>query len=465
MTTNRSLAALIGLALLGGCAAGTEYRRPALPLPAAFHNAPLIVEPGGRPWWRDFADPMLDDLVARGLKGGFDVEAAMARVDQARAAAGSARAARMPSGSLDGSAVRTRQSLRAGLGQIADYVPDFDRTQDSFELVGGASWELDLAGGLKRGREAAVAELEAAVADSQAVRLTVAAEIGDAYILLRSAQRRRSIAVDQAAAAQKLENIVRARFVHGAAARFELDQSRASTAAISAGIAEFDQAAQAQLARLAVLAGGLPDSVVQALERPEPVPVAGFAAMGLPADLMRRRPDLVAAERRVAAGHARLGVALAEYYPKFTLSGLLGFQGNDAGRLISGPASVVQGGLGLRWRLFDFGRVDAEVARAKGAEREAIAQFRNAALRAAEDVERAVVAWRTAREREAVHAEEVRAATAACDALDRAYRAGHVSLAELVEAQRRVLQAADALALAQGDAARATVAGWRAFGG
>src|SRR3546814_7242126 len=87
---------------------------------------------------------------------------------------GSARAARMPSGSLDGSAVRTRQSLRAGLGQIADYVPDFDRTQDSFELVGGASWELDLAGGLKRGREAAVAELEAAVADSQAVRLTVA---------------------------------------------------------------------------------------------------------------------------------------------------------------------------------------------------------------------------------------------------------------------------------------------------
>src|SRR3546814_10817748 len=104
---------------------------------------------------------------------------------------------------------------------------------------------------------------------------------------------------------------------------------------------------------------------------------------------------------------------------------------------------------------FDFGRVDAGVARAKGAEREAIAQFRNAALRAAEDVERAVVAWRTAREREAVHAEEVRAATAACDALDRAYRAGHVSLAELVEAQRRVLQAADALALAQGDAARA----------
>src|SRR3546814_14447768 len=108
---------------------------------------------------------------------------------------GSARSSRMPSGSLDGSAVRTRQSLRAGLGQIADYVPDFDRTQDSFELVGGASWELDLAGGLKRGREAAVAALEAAVADRQAVRLPVAAELGDAYLLLRSAQRRRPIAL------------------------------------------------------------------------------------------------------------------------------------------------------------------------------------------------------------------------------------------------------------------------------
>nr|WP_302050531.1 TolC family protein [Sphingobium chlorophenolicum] len=118
-----------------------------------------------------------------------------------------------------------------------------------------------------------------------------------------------------------------------------------------------------------------------------------------------------------------------------------------------------------RCRLFDFGRVDAEVGHARGAEREAIAQFRNAALRAAEDVERAVVGWRTAKEREALHAEEVRAATAARDAFDRAYRAGHVSLAEVVEAQRRVLQAADALALAQADTARATVAGWRAFGG
>ncbi|KEQ51991.1 efflux transporter outer membrane subunit [Sphingobium chlorophenolicum] len=461
----RAQLGIMGLLLLGGCTVGTEYKRPAAPLPASFHNAPEAARPSGRPWWQDFGDPLLDDLVARGLQGSFDVEAALARVDQARAAAGGARAAQMPSGSLNGSAVRTRQSLRSGLGQIGNYIPDFDRTQDSFELTGGASWELDLAGGLKRGREAAVAGLEAAVADSQAARVTVAAEISDAYILLRSAQKRRAIAMDQAAAAESLENIARDRFSHGAVPRFELDQARASTAAIRAVIPEWDQAVQAQLARLAVLVGGMPESIAGRLAVPAPVPVSGFAAMGLPADLLRRRPDLIAAERRVAASHAQLGVALAEYYPKFTLSGLLGFQGNDAGKLFTGPASVLQGGLGLRWRLFDFGRVDAEIGHARGAEREAIAQFRNAALRAAEDVERAVVGWRTAKEREALHADELRLATAASDAVGRAYRAGHVSLAEVVEAQRRLLQAADALALAQGDASRAAVAGWRAFGG
>lgn len=464
--TLRYLTPLVLVAILGGCTAGTEYRRPNLSMPNAFRAAPTAPAAAtDASWWTRFNDPMLNDLVARGLANNLDIEVVLARVDRARAAAGAARAAQLPSGTVDGSATRTQQSTEAGLGQLSNYVPDLGRVQNSFSITAGASWELDLAGGLKRGRQSAVAELEAVIADSQAARVTVAAEIADAYLLLRTLQERKAIAVSQAEAAEKLTSLVQKRFDATVASRRELEQSRASAVSVRAQVPALDAAIEGQLNRLAVLTGEMPESERRGLDQPAPLPVAAVGSIGSPTDLLRRRPDLIAAERRLAASHARIGAALAEYYPKFSLSGLFGFQSGSLGNLFSGPANVIQGGLGLRWRLFDFKRIDAEVASAQGDEREALANFRAAVLRAAEDVERSIVDGQAAQQRSSLHVQEAAASKRARDLSAQAFQAGHVSLVEVIEADRRSLQAADSLAVARSDAARAVVAAYRAIGG
>lgn len=450
--------------LLGGCAAGTDYRSPELAMPSSFRSVPIGTLKSDRAWWQSYNDPVLDRIVVRALSGNLDIEIALARVDRASAVAGAAKAAQLPSISVDGGATRTRQSMRSGTGVLSGYVPDFARTQNTFELTTGASWELDLAGGLRRGREAARAELQAAVADTAAVRVTVVAETADAYFQLRSLQEGLAIAHEQASLAERLEALVQHRLTVGGASKRELDQAIAATASQRAALVPIEADIQHQLIRLSILAGEMPEADRAGLETPAPLPEPRFADIGEPSALLRRRPDLVAAERRLAASHARIGVALAEYYPRFSLSALFGGQSNRLGNLFSGPANVIQGGVGLRWRLFDFGRIEAEVADARGAKREALAAFRNSVLLSAEDVERAVVAWETARARIDLHRDEVIAATAAKSSVLRAFEAGHVSLVEVTDADRRLLTARNAFAKAKADAARASVAAWRALG-
>jgi outer membrane protein TolC len=218
---------------------------------------------------------------------------------------------------------------------------------------------------------------------------------------------------------------------------------------------------------LDVLLGVPPGTYRAELAAATPIPVApGLAASGTPADLMRRRPDLIAAERQLAAANARIGVAIAEYYPKFSLAGLFGSATAIAsGNLFTGAASQAQGVLGLRWRLFDFGRVDAQIAAARGQEAEALAAYRLAVLRAAEDVENAFSALV---KREA----QVGILTRGESSLARAransfaaYRGGVVSLIEVLDADSNLLQVRDGKAQAQTEAARAAIASFRALGG
>lgn len=184
-----------------------------------------------------------------------------------------------------------------------------------------------------------------------------------------------------------------------------------------------------------------------------------------PADLLRRRPDIIAAERRLAASNAQIGAAMAEYYPKLSLSALLGVTSLGSSGLLSAASLQPQVAAGLRWRLFDFGRIDADVARAKGANAEALAAYRKAVLRAAEDVENAVV---TLTQLELQHhelSEEVDAHTRARDASEQAWQGGAVSLYEVLEEQRQLLASRDQMARVNADNARAAVATFRAAGG
>jgi outer membrane protein TolC len=211
--------------------------------------------------------------------------------------------------------------------------------------------------------------------------------------------------------------------------------------------------------------GAQPGTYAATLIQSGVIPSAPAVAGGKAAELLRRRPDIIAAERRLAASNARIGAALSDYYPKFSLAGLLGFESSTADHLFRGATFQPQGLLGLRWRLFDFGKIDAQVAAARGAEAEALAQYRQSVLHAAEDVENAFTALVQLEAHVQELEREVSALARARDLSQTAYQGGVTSLTDVLDANRQLLVAQDAHARARTDVARAAVSAFRALGG
>ena len=452
--------------LLAGCAAGPDYHAPDLGLPGHYRaNLDPSQASAQAPWWASFADPQLDALEVAAMAQNLDLAQAMARLDQARGVARAAGAARLPAAQATLQAARSRQSLANSVGVIEQLFPQFRRDSELYDASLGASWELDLSGGLGRSAEAARAELDAAHAGVEAARLMVSVEVAEAYVALRGAQQRRLILEKQIGLLRDTMALVQLRLDQGAAAQRDLDAAAADLAQAEAVRPALAAAAEAQLDRLSVLIGRPPEAPRGELARAAavPRPAPGFA--GAPADLLRRRPDLVVAERRLAAANARIGAAIADYYPKVSLSALLGAESLSTESLFSGRAGLAQSALGLRWRLFDFGRVAAEVATARGREAEALAAYRQAVLRAAADVEAAL----TARLQTAEQAQ--RLADARRDLARRrastadAYAAGAASLLELMDADRQLLAVEDRVIQAQVGQALAEVSLARGAGG
>ena len=467
------LIALAAAALLAGCAVGPTYQAPDVAAPFAYHGGTTLAARAGEApspaleqWWRGFDDPELARIVERTIAQNLDLAASQERVAQARAGAARASASRLPAGSADASAARERQSLESPLGKIASHLPGYERTQTLAQLGVGASWEADLAGGLRRGEETADAEFEAAQAEHAGVRISLAAEAADAYLRVRGAQARLAIAQHQIDDEASLLDLVRLRLDKGLGSTREMAQAEGLLLQAQATLPPLRREMAAQLFRLDVLTGVAPGtSEAEVTAAPVAFKVPAIATAGGPAELLRRRPDVIAAERRLAASDARIGVALAGYYPTFSLAAALGFESLDSGKLLTGAAFQPAALAGLHWRLFDFGRVDAEVAQARGANREALLRYREAMLRATEDVEDAIVAVTELESQHALLAREVDAHLRARDAAQDAWRGGAVSLVEVLDEDRRLLAAQDLLASVRTDDAQAAVAAFRALGG
>ena len=465
-------AALAGASLLAACTSGPDYHRPDDQDSPLRNAAQLASRPVAAPmpslerWWEGFGDPLLTDIVTRALAQNLDLAAAMARVAQARAMAQMAGARGLPQGDLNGQAVRNHQSLHSPLGRIASTVPGYERNQNLFELDAGASWELDLAGAIRRDTQAADAELEAAQALQLGVRVTVAAEAADTYFRIRAAQSRIALAQRQVRASAELGQLVQWRMNDGLASTGELAQAQARLAEARAGLPPLRIELERQLNRLDVLLGTTPGASAPRLEQPgveAMVPAIALATGS--AELMRRRPDVIAAERRLAASSARIGVAEAARYPQLSLSALAGFQSLGSTGLFSADSLQARGGLGLRWRLFDFGRIDAEIARARGANAEALANYRQSMLRATEDVENAVTVLVQLEQQSRDLAQQVQAQQQARGNAEQAYRGGVSSLAEVLAEDRQLIAAQDRMAQVHADNARAAVGLFRAMGG
>jgi NodT family efflux transporter outer membrane factor (OMF) lipoprotein len=442
-------------------------------MPAAYpHAAALQAREATEPappldtWWRGFADPALTRIVQRALDENLDLAASIARVEQARAAASHAGAELLPQGSLSASVARQHQSLESPLGSLGKHQPGFDRNSTLYNVGVGASWEIDVAGGLRRGAEAAGAEAQAAEAEHLGVRVLVAAEAADAYFRVRGAQQRIAIAQQQVRTNARLLELVRLRLADGIGATREQAQAEAQLAQTRVTIPPLQIELETQLNRLDVLMGAQPGTYAAELLAPaDRTTVPQISVAQGPANLLQRRPDVIAAERRLAASSARIGVATAEYYPKLSLSALLGFESLSAGKLFTAAAFQPAAVAGLRWRLFDFGRVDAEVAQAKGGNAEALANYRKAMLRATEDVENAIIALTQLELQSKDLTVEVAAHARARGAAEEAFKGGAVSLFEVLEEDRLLLAARDQQARVRADNARAAVATFRALGG
>jgi NodT family efflux transporter outer membrane factor (OMF) lipoprotein len=456
---------------LVGCRVGPKYTSPTADL-APFHNAnadtsqsaarapPLDV------WWIGFNDPVLTRIVQRTLEQNLTLTASAARVEQARAAARGAGARLRPQGDLNTQAAPLHQSLKSPLGAIASHLPGYDRNQTLYDFGAEASWEIDIAGGLHRGAEAAAAEAQAAEAEHLGVRVSVAAEAADAYLQSRGDQERIRVTKDQISTDARLLQIVRQRLTYGISTDRELAQAESLLAQARGAAPPLRAALEAQLNRLDVLMGAQPGTYATELTDVTTIStVPPLPATLTPAQMLRRRPDVIAAERQVAAANALIGVAIAEYYPKVSLSGLLGFESLSSSNFFTSAAFQPEAAAGLRWRLFDFGRVDAQVAQANGMRAAALAQYRQAVLRAAQDVEDAFssLVQLEAQEHEIVH--EVNSLQRARDRSLEAYEAGAAPLTDVLDSDRQLLSARDRLVVARTDSARAAVAAFRAFGG
>ncbi|WP_395321544.1 efflux transporter outer membrane subunit [Variovorax sp. UC74_104] len=469
----RILVPLFAAGLVSGCAVGPDYVRPETPLPpqylgqAAVDARPASTSVDRNAWWTGFGDPQLARFVTLALAQNLDLVQASARIDQARAGLGAANAALLPSGNLSGQAARAYQSVETPLGQVLNSRPGFDRHGSAYEANLSASWEVDVFGGLRRGREAALAEYQASEAGAAATRLTVAAQTADIYISIRGLQTRLDVARRQVRTQQELLSKVHLLYGKGLAAELQVRQAEGALAQVQASVPALEAGLDAAMNALDVMLGSPPGTHRAELADPGAIPVAPqIADAGTPGDLLRRRPDLIAAERRIAASNARIGVAIAEYYPKLSLSGLIGSATSvSGGNLFTSGASQAAGMLGLRWRLFDFGRINAQIDLAKGQDAELLAAYRLAVLRATEDVENAFSTLVKREEQASVLAQGVDSLGRARGASFAAYQKGVVSLIEVLQADENLLRASDARAQAQTESARAAVTAFKALGG
>jgi NodT family efflux transporter outer membrane factor (OMF) lipoprotein len=471
-TTPRTyLASLLLGVTLTGCAVGPDYVAPKPEL-AAFHNLQGVAAPQGvrtpplDQWWTGFSDPMLVTVVQRALAQNLDLAAALARVRQARAAASGAGANLLPTIDLDASATAEHQSNRGEFGSLASGFPGYSRSIHEYTLGPAASWEIDLFGGLRREAAASLDEAQAAEADQAGTRVTVAADAADAYLQIRGYQARLAVADDQIKTDEHLLQLVRDRHNAGSATGREIAQADALLKQAIASVPPLRIGLEQQLNRLDVLMGAQPGTYARELDAPQEIPsVPAIAGDNTPVDMLRRRPDVIAAERRLAASNEHIGSAISDYYPKISLSGALGLDSLGTSHLFSASAFQAVGGGALRWRLFDFGKVDAEVQQAKGANAEALAVYRQSVLHAAEDVENALISLSQTEVRASEIQDQVEALTKARDLSEQAYRAGSITLTDVLDADSQLLTARDELDSNRADAARAAVGVYRAFGG
>jgi NodT family efflux transporter outer membrane factor (OMF) lipoprotein len=458
------------VAALGACTVGPNYAGPPEIAPGAAHRDSFLRAENGQSatepqsaWWRGFDDRELDAMVVAALAANTDIAAAKARLSQARAMLGEYVADQGPSGSVGGGYSRSRPSFaQFGIGSFPGIdLKDFDLYQANFD----ASWELDLFGGQRRAVEAALGAAKAASADVEDVRLSVAAETAEAYLELRNQQSRLQLLTRSAGIDAQLIQLTESRQVEGTASALDLERIRAQQEATLGEIPGVKAAITLQLGRLATLTAREPGAVDAELNQQAALPLPpAQVRVGDPSGLLRRRPDIRAAEQRLASETAGIGVATADLFPKVTLTGNIGVDANAIGKVATGGAFVYSVGPSISWAMLDFSRIHARIDQAGAQRDEAIARYQGTVIGALNDAESGLA--RYARQLETVAARQRALASAerAATLAEQRYHEGAASSLETLDADRQRLAADEQLLGAKAELSKAYVALQKSLG-
>ena len=456
--------------VLTGCAVGPDYQHPNTALPAAWQEAQqagLDTQPATlTKWWTEFNDQLLDSLVERAIKSNLDLAVAEARIREARAVLGFTGADLWPSLDVAGSYSRIRTSENAlGVGRLAPQGGG-NLEQNLFRTGFDSDWEIDVFGGTRRRIESAEANIGAAIEDRRDVLVTLLGDVAKNYIDLRGFQRRLAVTQANLAAQRETLGLTKVRFDAGLANDFEVAQAEGQVNTTEAQIPPLESAVKQTVYRLDVLLGAQAGTLWSELASEAPVPaLPPEAHVGMPAELLRRRPDIRRSERELAVATAQVGAATADLYPKFSLTGSFGLQSISASDWFTARSRFWSIGPTISWPVFDAGRIRANIEIRNAQQEQALKLYEKSVLTALSDVEGALVNYGKEQTRYRSLLAAVAANRRAAEMANDLYVQGLVPFLDVLDAQRTMYASESDLALSEANMASNLVALYKALGG
>jgi outer membrane protein, multidrug efflux system len=498
-------------ALLSGCTVGPNYKPPKVDVPATYATTQPSVNNLSH-WWETFHDPKLNDLISRALVSNLDLKLAEERVLEARAQRDLTSGNLYPTADLNGGYSKTEISKEAGIagflggggsgtsgatvggasggtgtgpgsGVGSNLVrPGARKNSTSGNSSGGlilpsqlelyqagfdASWEIDVFGGIRRSVEAASADLAAEEESRRDALVTLLGDVARNYVQVRGLQRQLEVANDNVRSQRDTLELTQSRFKAGLATDLDVARAEAQVNSTEAVIPTLQISLKQSVHRLGVLLGEPPEALIDELakEGPIPPPVTDAVPVGLPSDLLRRRPDVRRAEREFAAATARIGVATADLFPRFSLTGALGLESQEFKDLARGDSLFWNIGPSVSWPIFDAGKIVSNIHVQNARQREALLQYKKTVLTSLEDVENALTAYEQEQFREQSLSRAVDANQRAVQLATLLYKKGLADFLNVLDAQRDLFASQDQMIQSQQNVSANLVALYKALGG
>lgn len=454
----------------GGCSVGPNYHPPKVNIPGQW-GEPLAGGVTNREeslgaWWDNFHDLELSSLIERAVKANLDLRRAEARVRQARAEQGFAEADFGPKVNTSGSYTRQKQSKNQPIIGAIPTSSSVPFENNVYQAGFDASWEIDIFGGKRRAAEAARANLSAVELDRRAVLVTLLAEVARNYVLTRGSQQQLAIARQQIKSQEETVSITQSRVDYGAATDLDLQRALALLGTLQAQVPPLENSIEADIHRLGVLLNQPPDALQQELSVAAPIPaVPPEVPVGLPSDLLLRRPDAQSAERQLAAETARIGQTKADLFPKFSLTGSAGLTSVSASDFFSPGSRTWSIGPTVQWQIFDAGRVYANIRAQTAIRDQARLTYVETVLNSLEDAENSLVAYAKEQEHRRWLEQAVTANQKAVNITNKLYDQGLGNYLDLLDAQRSLYSAENELVQSDRAVSVDMIALYKALGG